>query len=180
MSVITTATPYCSPLRLLDFVDHRIVADCLVDNEDEPRPSRLAILNSNSVPGIRLIKILLAASGELEEACVGAAGYKPDLLSTLTGAMQANLERIVAGLAIYGLFSRRQPASAKIEDVPAASYAQERLLKLQQGIRIFGFSESLDAAGGMEAIEVTEYVRRTENKTSTAARRYFGRRSYEY
>ena len=173
--IVTTATPYCSPAQLLDYVDVRIVGDCLVDREDDPRPSRAAILDATSPYGARLVNLMLAASGELEEACFGSAGYTPADLQSLTGATAASLARVVAGLTVLALFGRRQPSSSRIEDIPVAQYAQERLDKPGRGERVFGLAPALDAAQGMEPVEVVDVA--VEHRTVTYAQRYFGTRA---
>jgi hypothetical protein len=175
-AITTTATPYCSPADLLDYVDARTVGDCLQDKTDEPRPSRAAILDPTSPAGTRLNTLLLAASGELEEACVGGAGYSPADLASLTGATQASLKRVVAGLAVLALYARRQPTA---EIPPIVQYAQERLEKLGKGERVFGLVPATEAAVGFEPITQVETVDpRVERRTVTNAQRYFGNRAY--
>lgn len=176
MAVTTTATPYCSATRLLDYLDYRIVADCLSDSDSEALPSRLALLDSTSEAGARLAQVLLAASGEVESVCVGTGIYTPTELTSLTGATAALLQRVVAGLALIQLYGRRMPSTGRIEDIPLAKYAMDAMEQLRLGTRIFGLSTAIDASTGPEHVDPV-VTPSTDRRTVTAASRYFGTRA---
>ena len=140
----SSATPYCSATRLLVFHDRQQVADMLRDGDD-CRPTCRAILDTATVAGANLARIMLAASGEVDSACLAGERYTPADLLALTYAGEAYREKLTADLAFWRLAQRRQPGSAEPARVPGAQQALAELDRLRDGSRIFAFLETADA-----------------------------------
>lgn len=132
----TTASPYCTAFQAMQYHDYEQIADLLRDGDDA-RPSR-----GGAMASAIFAQMLLAASGELESACLRGQRYTPEDLNALTGAGAAFLQKTVADLAFWRLMQRRQPASADPERVPGAKQAMESLEALKSGERIFPFLET--------------------------------------
>lgn len=175
-TVVTSSTPYCTVRRLFDLVDWRIVADW-ASAKVGTRPTRRAILDPDDPSGAVALRMVLAASGELESYALSGARYSPEDLQGLTGAQAAFLESIVAGLAVWKLAQRRHPGSAKPKDIPGVQMAVESLEALRKGERIFGIQEVQEAAV-MDTVSI-EPAETDLRRTVNAARRMFGRRGYE-
>lgn len=165
-----TATPYCSVAILFQFHDFQQVADALRDG-DQPRPTKLRLLDATSAEGLQLTKVLLAASGELEGACRVANRYSPLDLAALTGSGLARMQKIVADLAFWSIVQFRQPATADPKAVPGAWQALEELDRLRDGDRIFGFVESGNA--GLPSVGQPDDSQRP-NAVTVQAGRIFG------
>lgn len=161
---------------MLDYVDWRIVAECLRDDDDAPPPLRATIVSATSDAGVLLNQLLMAASGELESACLARELYTAADLAALTGATAARLQEIVAGLTLQRLFGRRMPISGRPEDIPAVRSAAEALDRIGKGERIFGLVDQADAGDGMTPITTADTIRSRERYTVTEASRYFGSR----
>lgn len=144
LTPIGTATPYCTVSRLFQFHDWHQVADMVRDGEGA-RPTRQCLLDSTSVEGALLVRLLLAVSGELESACLVGDRYSPEDLQALTNSGLARLEKLTADLCFWGLSQRRQPNAADPRTVPGALLALQELDRLRTGERIFGFQEAADA-----------------------------------
>ncbi len=168
---LSTATPYCSALKLFTYHDAQQCADMLRDG-DGPRPSRLCILDPTSDPGAVLLEILLGASGELESACLIGDRYSPTDLGALTGSGLQRLTKLVADLAFWTLAQRRQPSSADPEKVPGAKQALAELDRLRNGERIFGLQESADA--GLPDVSEPEPTRNIGSPVVSQSSRFFG------
>jgi len=138
------STPYATAANLFVWHDSAQVADMLRDGEG-PRPTRLAMLDTDSDPGSLLHTILLGASGELESACLVGKRYSPADLAALTYSGLNRLRKIVSDLAFWSLCQRRQPGAADPDKVPGAKQALAELDRLRDGERIFGFTESAQA-----------------------------------
>jgi hypothetical protein len=173
-TVVTTATPYCTARRLLDACDYRKVGDWAADGGG-PRPTRRALLDEDDRAGGVVATALAAASGELEAAVVAGGKYSPDDLSALTGATRAYLEGLVAGLALWWLARRRNPASADPKQVPGAQAALDAVESLRLGERIFGLAATRDAA----EMTATEFVADDQDggRVVNCASRFFGNRT---
>ncbi len=168
---LSTATPYCSALKLFTYHDAQQCADMLRDG-DGPRPSRLCILDPTSDPGAVLLEILLGASGELESACLIGDRYSPTDLGALTGSGLQRLTKLVADLAFWTLAQRRQPSSADPEKVPGAKQALAELDRLRNGERIFGLQESANA--GLPDVSEPEPTRNLGSPVVSQSSRFFG------
>lgn len=166
---LSSQSSYCSPERLLDYVDWWIVADLIRDDRG-PRPTLPETVSSPVV-----LAALKAASGELESACLVRGQYQPSDLAALNGVGRAYLERVVSGLAVATLFSRRSPASGRMEEIPAARYAQDVCERLRLGERVFGFVENSDAVG-MKTAWFQQPPEEPERNTVQYAERFFGHR----
>lgn len=153
MTPRSTDTPYCSATLLLVHHDWQQVAD-LVRDGSAPRPTRAELLDEDSGSGQIVLAALLAASGELESACVAGKRYAPADLSGLTGAGASLLQSTIAHLAFWRLMQRRQPVSADPGNVPGAMQSLQLVQYLRDGERIFPTDEAADA-GLPEAVDTT-------------------------
>lgn len=138
------STPYATAADLFVYHDWQQVADLLRDG-DGPRPTRVAMADTTGVPGSLLSALLLAASGELESACLIGNRYSTADLQALTGSGLARLKKLVADLAFWTLAQRRQPGASDPDKVPGAKQALAELDRLRDGQRIFGLAESAEA-----------------------------------
>ncbi len=141
---LTSAAPYCSAEAFFDYHDAEAVADLLRD-KDAPRPVLAALKLSTNPLGAKLLRFLLAATGEIESAALEGKRYTPADLAALTGSAKEFLVRLTADVAFWRLSRRRQPLSADSKRVPGADDVEQTLQKLKDGERIFGFIESADA-----------------------------------
>jgi hypothetical protein len=144
LTPLTASTPYLTATRLLDYIDEEIVKD-LLRTGDAPRPTRLAVLDSTTVEGARLLRILLAVSGRIEGECLVGNRYRPVDLAALTGAGLARLEDIHARLVHLALAGGKQPNAASVRNVPGAEDALKALELLRGGQAIFSLTEAGDA-----------------------------------
>lgn len=176
----SSLTSYTTAARLFDFIDWRIVGDCVRDDDSLERPTLNELTTPNNPAGLRVVAALEAASGELESACLPRGQYTADDLNALTGMGKGYLERVVAGLAVGVLFSRRWPASGKYEELPAVRYAEDTLERLRLGERVFGFAQNIDAGKGMSAPPFGPPPQSpTEDRNTVAeAYRFFGNRGF--
>lgn len=177
MTPRSTPVPYCPQALLLVYHDWQQVAD-LVRDGDAPRPTQ-AEVSTNSGAGTIVYRALLAASGELESACIAGKRYAPADLSGLTGAGLELLQATVAHLAFWRLAQRRQPISADPSRVPGALQALQLLQMLRDGERIFPTDEAADA--GLPAdVDTTRNNPNRCRRVVSVARRFFGIRSDDY
>lgn len=180
---ITSSTgTFCTATQLFDFVDSRVVASMLRDNESEDLPTESDMIDPETPAGARLASLLRAGSGEVEAACLPRAQYSvADLeaiaASTTNAAM--HLRRVTAGCTILAAFSRRHTSSGtKPEDYLAVLHAMDSLEKLRVGEHVFGLVGNIYAGAGMST-SPTEAQRSTEERNTVAmASRFFGNRGY--
>ncbi|OWK45782.1 hypothetical protein [Fimbriiglobus ruber] len=172
-TIVTSPTAYCDAAGLLLRVDYRVVADACRDEDTAPRPSKAALLQPTTPAGAVVAAALLTASGDVEAACVRGGRYAPTDLAALTGATQAHLQAIVAGLAVWRLLGRRQPAAADGKNLPLVQWARDQLEALRVGEEIFGVQAVVAAGAGMSA---TPFVVPGPRRTVNQASRYFGDR----
>jgi hypothetical protein len=169
---LTSATAYCDGPTFVIFHDWRTAGDLLVD--DDTRLADATAVASSAT----LATLLLAASGEVEAACLVSGRYTPDDLNALTGSTQAFLQKLVADLAYWRMMQRRWP-DADVANVPGAKSALEMLDRLRLGERIFGLQEVADA-GLAEEVEMAPAGSAYEqNRVSVEANRFFGARFSE-
>jgi hypothetical protein len=135
----------------------------------------MALLDSTSDAGARVVQALLAASGLVEAACTHGQKYQPTDLATLTGASAAHLQRMTAGLAFGSLMERRQPAAADRAKVAAVGEADKLLERLRLGEHVFGMVENQNAAERMDGLRNDDVDYTPDpNDLVIRANRYFG------
>lgn len=161
----TASSPYCTAADLLVYHDWQQVA-MLVRDGDDALPDKTATAASAIVAAV-----LLAASGELESACLIGQRYTPADLAALTGASAARRSKLVADLAFWRLAQRKQPMSANPDAVPGAKEALAELDRLRNGERIFSFTESAEA--GLPTVS-DPAVTSLANPIVAESARYFG------
>lgn len=175
---VTSATSYLSAARLLDFIDWRIVADCVRD-DDGTRPTKAQLLGTpaDNEYELKVVAALEAGSGHLESACLPRGQYTPEDLAGLTGMGKAHMERVVAGLTILALFSRRYPSSGQRDGLPAVVFAEEELERLRLGEHVFGLALNIAAGAGMSPIRIEGTdTGEPDRHTVETASRFFGHR----
>jgi hypothetical protein len=149
---LTAATPYATADDLFVYHDWQQVGEMLVDR-GAPAPQRATLVNTATPLGGVLNRLLLAASGQLESACLIGKRYSPADLQALTGAGKERVVKVVCDLAFWTLRQRRQPGSADPKQVPGAQEALDTLTALRTGEQVLGFAES--AAAGLDAVAGT-------------------------
>lgn len=172
---LSASTPYCTVSQLILHHDWQQVADRARDG-DTDRPAKADLSNTGTDAGLIVAAALLAATGDLESACLVGKRYTPSDLAGLTGASAARLQEIVAHLAFWKLSQRRLSSSADPKTTPGASQALEELDRLRDGQRIFAFTESAEA-GLPETIDPEPDSESRLNGVVHKARRLFGHRS---
>lgn len=168
---LTSATPYCTAARLMQHYDREQVQD-LLRTGDAPRPTYLGVTDPTSTEGARLQRVLLAASGKVESACLCGRRYSPADLAALTGAGLARLERLVAAIAFWELSQARMPNTGDPQEVPGAAEAAADLEMLRQGERVFSFDEA--AAAGLPATTTPDPSQLLGGSSLVANNRMFG------
>lgn len=144
----TTSTPYITASDLFRFVDWRVIADLVSDDDTAPRPTRAALADAGTDEGAVVVEHLLAASGELETACLAGGRYDPEDIQAMSGAGLRYLKRLVASLTFWSLAQKREPASADPDKVAGAGATLAVLEQLRKGERILPFAETQAAGGG--------------------------------
>lgn len=173
-------TSYCDPVTMLAFVDWRLVAElCSDDNTLIPKgdlvidPADPTLTNPNP----NLAAALLAASGELEAACLVGGRYAAADLKALTGASADYLRMIVAYLALGRLRQRR----GIFDDAehPQVKEARAIVEQLKEGGSIFAFVEVSEAGvPHVDFYNLSDYMKM--DLASWQARRWLGSRANQY
>lgn len=155
MTPLSGENTYCTAAQLVMWVDWRVVADYAADplDPDDERPTRAEVLDEGTDVGAVVLAHLVAASGELETACVAGKRYTPDDLRAVLDADPpingaTYIQRLVANLAVWSLMQRRHPETADPEKSPGAKGALAVLEMLRKGERILPFEEAAEAGGG--------------------------------
>lgn len=141
----SATTPYCSASQFFDFYSPPLAADVLRAAPEAPRPSYLAMLDPANPAGAKLLVFLSQGAGEIEAACGIARRYVPADLQALTGVSQTLLRGLNAARAMWGLYRRLKPGSARPDDCPGAKESFELLKALRDGEMVFGFDETQEA-----------------------------------
>lgn len=142
----SSAAPYLTAFRFFDYYAPQLAADMLRATPDAPRPSYLAMVDPANPAGQRLLVFLGRGAGEIEAACSIAQRYSPADLNNLTGVSQDLLQGLNAARAMWGIYQRLKPGSARPEDCPGAKESEALLDALRDGQRVFSFFET-QAAG---------------------------------
>lgn len=145
MTPSSSATPYCSAAEFFDFYTQPLAADMLKSDPDGPRPSYLAMLDSTNPAGAKLLNALRRGAGEIESVCQIAARYTAADLLALDGMSAVLLKGLNAARAMWSIYQRLKPGSAKPEDVPGAKESFELLKDLRDGAKVFSYEEVQDA-----------------------------------
>lgn len=148
---VSSSVPYCTVARLFVYHDWQQVADMMRDG-DNPRPTKLGLMDSTSLEGGILYEILKAASGEIDAACLVGGRYAVADLQALTGTGESYREKLTAHLSFWQSCQRRQPNAADPNRIPGAVTALLELERLRTGVSIFALQETIDA-GNPEVIQ---------------------------
>lgn len=172
-NVVTSETGYATAADLFRFKDWNQIADWCSDTGI--RPTKPALLDPTSPVGAVVAEMLLAASGEVESACLVGKRYTPAELASLTGSTKRLLTAIVCALALYSAASRRNPLTAP-KEVPGYQAAKEQLDLLRKGEAVFGLAPQMEAAVGPSVVPMVATDGSDARRTVTQARRFFGDR----
>jgi len=141
----SAATPYVTAPQFFEFYAPQLAADVLRASPDAPRPSYLAMCDSTNPAGKKLLAFLSRGAGEIEAAVAVSARYSAADLQALTGVSLALLQGLNSARAMWCLYQRLKPGSARPDDCPGAKESSEMLELLRNGERIFSFVESEQA-----------------------------------
>jgi len=154
---------------LAQFYDWRPLARLCQDSDADPQMTYQQFLASDKIAGL-----LSSASGEAEAAFFRGLRYTAADLQSLTGTNAGDwLSNLVAGLAVWGAYSRR---TGFLPIPEAAKEAKEQIKAVGDGNDIFGFQETAQA-GLLDAVpeRVADIVAR--NGVIYQSREYWGRRA---
>jgi hypothetical protein len=134
----SSATTYLSVTEFLKLCDKRTVARWASD-------TGTALESGDISSDGNVAKALLAASGELESACLVSGRYTAAELAALEGATAAKRDLLLTWIAEFILWARR-PALAREDGPPWVwELAQADLERLRSGQRLFAQQENIDA-----------------------------------
>lgn len=145
MSPASSPRPYCTSIQFLTFYARSIAADMLKTTPESPRPSYLAMIDPANPAGQRLTYFLGKGAGEIEAACAKGHRYEPADLLALDGVSAVLLQGLNAARAMWSLYQKLKPGSARQQDCPGAAESAEFLQELRDGNMIFTFTETQDA-----------------------------------
>lgn len=145
MTPASSPYPYCTSMQFFDFYSRQLAADMLRSAPEAPRPSYLAMLDPANPVGARLAYFLKKGAGEIEAACSKGHRYEPADLLALDGVSAVLLQGLNSARAMWGLYCRLKPGSARPQDCPMASESEALLKELRDGNLIFTFTEVQDA-----------------------------------
>lgn len=178
-SINSGLSSYCSVVQFLKRYDARTVGDLVSDDGTRVTPSGLS---SNAV----LLALLQEASAKVEAAAVVGNRYSPADLAEFanpttvgnTAMAGSNMSEFLAGIVAHltmPLLYRRRP-DATLPMMPQLEEAERLLNALADGVKIFGFQETMDAGIMDDEIETPTDVEARQLVTYTA-RRLFGTRN---
>ena len=166
MATPTSSTGgYATAADALAYFDARAIGDLVSDSGGRVPPAAL-------VDDTTLAALLLAASGEVEAACIRGHRYDPADLAALTGSSAAFLKQLVCSLAVgRALLTRRNVAGIPADTL---KWAEGHLIRLRDGEEIFGLVES--QAAGVEDLVTRQPGDNTNGRPRIVERadRYFG------
>lgn len=165
----SAASSYATPADMLVHYDIRTVADLVNDQGTRtggsPNPIPASV-EANTT----LIKIMNAAAGIIEAACLRSVRYAVADLQALTGCSKEFLIQINCDLAM-GLLYRRRPDKGQIP--PFFTAAMAWLEQLANGEAVFAFAETEDAGLPRAYVETAQDVIE-RSMVAQQACRYFG------
>lgn len=171
----STGTSYLSPEDFLTRTDARTVGQLCSDVEGTVVSPTALLTDPN------LKACLMDASGELESAAMMGGKYTMSDLTALVASGSAaagTLYRIIRDITLAYLRDRRPDQGHAIPDGVERSMirSQAMLEQLAQGVRIFGFVETMQA-GVMDENILTAAEVTNRNGLVVQAQRYFGIRA---
>ena len=169
MTLASLSDGYCTGAEAVTFFDVRGWAQLINDDGT-------AVDDADVPTNATLLAELLAASGEIEEACMCGGRYMPEDLAALQASATAGgkyLAKMVATIAMWNMMERRDPTADMPSRVARIYLSLERL---RSGEGIFGFQEVVEA--GIPATQKW-YPTQTEldNSPVYQAQRMFGNRN---
>lgn len=144
MTPASSNDPYCTPDQAVQFFDITLWGDLLSDSG-----TRLTAGQVQQSDALR--SMLMEASGDIEEALMCGARYRPADLQALqaagtVGAMK--LAKMTATLAFWSATQKRYPQAVMGE---AVLKAYDSLERLRSGEAIFAFEET--QAAGLPSVQ---------------------------
>lgn len=167
----TSPAGYCTGAEALDYCDYRNLRELL---DDENAGAALGAAAVAAHP--RWAALLLAASGELETACLVGGYYHAEDIQALVaagGAGAALVRRTVAHLAQGE--ARRRRGLQEEDETGYLKAAHELLQALREGKRILPLVQT-QQAGQASVTVLTAEDRRALNLPTSVYDRFFGRR----
>jgi len=162
----SSSVSYLTVDEFLEFKDKRAVGQLVNDDGDQLSPSQLQ-------DDPNLTKILLAASGRVEASLFAADLYSAEDIASPNGASKAFIQDIVARLAMYMLYGRRDAPEPPATVVAGYQEAVDQLANLANGSLILAFAQT-EAAG----LVINEFLTAQQiinlNQVSFACRRGLG------
>jgi hypothetical protein len=168
----SASSSYLSPAEFLARTDWRTIGQLCSDAEGVSVPF------ANLATDANLNAALDDASGDLEAACFMGQKYRTEdlaMLKTTACVARARMYRIIRDRALAYLLERRPDFSAQLPQGVEKSMDRSEawLEQLAQGVRIFGFLETMDA-GRIDQNILTNDEITQRNLLVVQAERYFG------
>jgi hypothetical protein len=142
---------------------------------------RAVLLDPTTPQGMILLEILGESSGMLESACLRSGIYSVTDLQALVdqdGNSGKHAKRIIAGLAMYDIVTRRTGPEPSESVKHAYDRAVADLNDLSIGVRIFAFEETA-AAGLPSGGQFNAQIYYANNFISQRYGAFFGTRSID-
>ena len=170
MANASNSGPLALPTDVIPFVDERLARDLCGD--DGSRLTHVQLLTNTN-----FLKLILAASGQLEARALRGGRYTAAQLAGLVGATRAWMHEIIGAMVTIKLLRRRDPT----KELPRQYEEVENILKrLELGEEIFGIQEAVDAGEGMETIRLSDQQAGPRPAMTELAQRFFGKRARTY
>lgn len=166
----SAANPFCMPTDFVVIFDWRTIAELLSDT-DAALTNQAAVINSPI-----LNTLLMQGAGQIEMATSRGNRYQPSDLTTLAASGTVagqRLKRLNAAITMEMCWRRRP--DKEMPPMPEFDEAEAILGALENGEKVFGFVETMNA-GMLQEYEETGRDVRSRNLPSYIAQNLFGRR----
>lgn len=168
---------YITAEEFFDFVDYNLIGEVLADTRGQAYT-----LQQLTTPGeqanTRLNNILMAASGLVEMEAMAGRMYTAESLMALTGNAKKRLHKIIADLAVFDCYCRRDGADPPQNIILRYQEAVKVLDRLRLGDMIFPFLET-EQAGLPSTQPITLSQMFNAGRPSLLMPRFFGQRLQE-
>lgn len=169
MTPNSSSSSYITPEDFLILHDYRLFAQLIKDDN-------VMATEAETLASPKLAAALLGASGEVEVELVASQRYSVSDLQATNGASKQYLISIIADIAAYNLFGRRDgPGPPELVTMKYAE-AREKLEKLRNGQVVLAFTQAEQAG-----VVTNEYMSKPElselNLFSRSCQRSLGDRN---
>lgn len=169
MTPNSSETSYITVEQFLNRKDWRTVAQLVMDDGSQAAKEDLPT-NEN------LLTILMGSSGEIESYLVASGRYSAEDLQAANGISQRYLQDIVADIAMWNLFCRRDAPGPPETVTLKKEDAWKKLGQLASGETVLTFQQVVDAS-----VPTNEYLNNQDLKNlnlfSDSCRRALGVRN---